>query len=259
MPDPLRDLEYINVGISTDREWTPGVKIPLHSGFHYILEGSYAVRAECFGARTLKRGDLLAVFADRLFMLEGRFRYLFLSIRGDGCVPFLRACGFTPEAPFCPGAPEEIYYPMHELLSGMHGGRRDHPFFFAARLMRIGEILRDRMMPADERRSTPPYAEQVRRVMEETEYRCEGVTEAAAHLAVSPDTLRRACRREMGVSAIEYLTRLRLERACKLLRKTSYKIAFIASACGYRSEKYFITAFRRRVGTTPARWRERHR
>ena len=65
--------------------------------------------------------------------------------------------------------------------------------------------------------------------------------------------------REMGCTFTEYVTRLRMERACELLRNTHDKIAQISAEVGYNDSHYFSWTFRRRMNMTPSEYRERWR
>jgi AraC-like DNA-binding protein len=51
------------------------------------------------------------------------------------------------------------------------------------------------------------------------------------------------------------LTRLRLEHAALLLRRTNITIDEVTDACGYSSTTYFIAAFRMRYGVSPGKYR----
>lgn len=62
--------------------------------------------------------------------------------------------------------------------------------------------------------------------------------------------------REMGCTFTEYITRLRIQAACALLRDTQSKISKIASDVGYNDPHYFSWAFRRHMGMTPTEYRE---
>lgn len=58
-----------------------------------------------------------------------------------------------------------------------------------------------------------------------------------------------------GSTPMEYLFRIRIERAKILLRETDLKIIDIAMECGYGSSQYFANNFKRAVGTTPTEYR----
>ncbi|QGQ99865.1 response regulator [Paenibacillus psychroresistens] len=55
---------------------------------------------------------------------------------------------------------------------------------------------------------------------------------------------------------IEYLTRLRMEKACELLSSTEQKINEIAELTGYENQRYFSQVFKKFTGLTPSEYRE---
>jgi AraC family L-rhamnose operon regulatory protein RhaS len=58
-----------------------------------------------------------------------------------------------------------------------------------------------------------------------------------------------------GGTPMEYLARLRMERAKTLLRETEIKIIDIAFECGFGSSQYFANTFKQAVGMTPSAYR----
>ena len=58
-----------------------------------------------------------------------------------------------------------------------------------------------------------------------------------------------------GGTPMEYLTRIRIERAKALLRETDLKIIEIALECGYGSSQYFANTFRQATGQSPSEYR----
>ncbi len=54
-----------------------------------------------------------------------------------------------------------------------------------------------------------------------------------------------------GRTAIEYLNRLRIDKAEKLLRKTSLSVTEVASACGFDDANYFSRMFKKIKGENP--------
>lgn len=53
----------------------------------------------------------------------------------------------------------------------------------------------------------------------------------------------------------EYLNRIRIEQACKLLQSTNRSISDIALACGYTDSGYFSRIFRKLMGKSPRQYR----
>jgi AraC family L-rhamnose operon regulatory protein RhaS len=55
---------------------------------------------------------------------------------------------------------------------------------------------------------------------------------------------------------LEYLIRIRMERAKTLLRRTNLKIIDVAFECGYASSQYFTNTFKQANGITPSEYRK---
>jgi AraC-like DNA-binding protein len=66
-------------------------------------------------------------------------------------------------------------------------------------------------------------------------------------------------RRIVGVPAAQYVTGLRMTRAEDALIRTDDTLAVISANVGYSNEYAFATAFRRRHGVSPGRWRTARR
>jgi AraC family transcriptional regulator len=82
-----------------------------------------------------------------------------------------------------------------------------------------------------------------------------GLAELAALACQSEDHFIRGFRAATGITPYRYLLRVRLRRACALLRDSELAIGEIASATGFRGAAYFSTRFRHYVGVSPSRYR----
>lgn len=85
------------------------------------------------------------------------------------------------------------------------------------------------------------------------------LVDLARRLGLSRTTLSAAWNRQVGVSLPRFVARLRIERAKELLRLTDFPIHRIAAECGFRSDSYFINAFRKLAGVSPGDYRQRLR
>ncbi len=82
-----------------------------------------------------------------------------------------------------------------------------------------------------------------------------GREEIAAFAHLQPNHLDRAFRRAYGVSPMQMLRDLRLQRARHLLESSDHTVAAIAALCGFEEAGYFTRVFRRMVGQTPGEYR----
>lgn len=78
---------------------------------------------------------------------------------------------------------------------------------------------------------------------------------AARVAGMHPQALARFFRRHAGMSVIAYVQRLRVARACELLRDGDQPVAACAAAAGFAGSAHFNRVFRRLHGCTPAAWR----
>lgn len=79
--------------------------------------------------------------------------------------------------------------------------------------------------------------------------------ELAARCSLSVSHFSRSFRRSFGMSAHQYLIRLRLERAKSLLANTAKPLTEIAHLCGFCDQSAFSRTFARVERMTPTLWR----
>ncbi len=77
----------------------------------------------------------------------------------------------------------------------------------------------------------------------------------AEELNVSVPHLSRKFTKEAGCGFKEYLQRIRIEEACRLLVNTQYKVADISERVGYSDVKFFNATFRKYKSTSPSEYR----
>ncbi len=83
----------------------------------------------------------------------------------------------------------------------------------------------------------------------------EGLADEAG---ITATQLRKLFRRDMGRGPKEFLNRLRLRNAARLLCQTTANVKEVAARCGFSSEHYFHLVFRREFGCTPGAYRFEH-
>lgn len=81
------------------------------------------------------------------------------------------------------------------------------------------------------------------------------VPELASVAAMSRSTFFVRFRKATGMTPLDYLYRLRMRHAARLLRATADTVGSIATASGYRTESAFGAAFKRFSGSTPGEYR----
>lgn len=80
--------------------------------------------------------------------------------------------------------------------------------------------------------------------------------EIAARSNISVRHLNRIFRDYYQTTPIAYLQRLRLERACSLLKQTSLPITEISYECGFNDSNYLARLFKKTYGVSPKSYRQ---
>ena len=82
------------------------------------------------------------------------------------------------------------------------------------------------------------------------------LAELAEQIHLSPYHFARQFKTATGKSPYRFVTEIRIERAGNLLDKTDLPIIEVCFRCGFQTQSYFTTLFRRYTGTTPKVYRE---
>jgi two-component system response regulator YesN len=77
----------------------------------------------------------------------------------------------------------------------------------------------------------------------------------ASHVGISPNHLSTVFAQETGENFIDYLTRVRMEKAKRLLKNTGMKSSDIAYETGFNDPHYFSYIFKKNVGLSPREYR----
>ncbi|WP_438998953.1 helix-turn-helix domain-containing protein [Variovorax beijingensis] len=114
----------------------------------------------------------------------------------------------------------------------------------------------DTQHPATPRGGLPAF--KIHRVLAEMQERIDqelDLKRLAKVVQLSEAHFSRSFKKSTGFSPSQYLTRLRMERARRLLRETEAPIVEIGLEVGYASPSHFAQVFRKEVGVLPSDYR----
>lgn len=83
------------------------------------------------------------------------------------------------------------------------------------------------------------------------------VEKLADRFGISSRYLRKCFKEETGITCVQYVTFLRMEKAKELLWLSGKSVTEIASLTGFNSSQYFSRIFRQYTGQTPMEYRNR--
>ena len=80
--------------------------------------------------------------------------------------------------------------------------------------------------------------------------------EVSQTVNISPYYFSKIFKEDVGEGFVEYLTRIRMDRARELLTTTEYSMKEICSMVGYADPNYFSRSFKKNVGVTPTEYKQ---
>ena len=92
--------------------------------------------------------------------------------------------------------------------------------------------------------------------MKEHYQRDISLSELAEVAGVSPNYLSRLFKEETGINFVDWLNKLRIEKAVQLMENSTMKIYEIAEKVGFSNYKYFSSIFKKITGHTPKQYQK---
>lgn len=80
----------------------------------------------------------------------------------------------------------------------------------------------------------------------------------AEYTGLSSSYLSRLFKQELGISISDYILEKKIEKAKNLLQYSDYSLIDIATYLAFSSQSHFIQTFKKAVGLTPKKYRDRH-
>lgn len=107
------------------------------------------------------------------------------------------------------------------------------------------------------KQSCPDILYQCIEIIENSYFQNITLHEVASLIGVSPPYLSRVFKKEMGINFIDYLNKIRIEKAKELLGNEDIKIHEVSEKVGFNNPEYFTRIFKKYIGQTPIKFRQR--
>lgn len=173
------------------------------------------------------------------------------SLAGISLKRILSSCGITPANPF---APREIFPALHRAMEGLYEIRSDSdPGAELRRTAFLYSILGELARAGQKSDSSVPIRRAIG-IMENHYNTTLDIEEIADAVGLARSYFSTRFKSVMGMSPHAYLTKLRIERFCMLIKDESLSVADAAEYVGLDPQN-FSRVFRRETGKTPLEYR----
>lgn len=115
----------------------------------------------------------------------------------------------------------------------------------------VSEMIGIALALVDRERASRAWVRDVERVLQEDYGRRITLAELSNTTRLHPSSLARGFRLETGVTIGDYLNRIRVQHACRLIAEQSSSLADIADACGFADQSHMTRVFKSITGIAP--------
>lgn len=227
---------------------------------HYILsgEGLFFINGE---VHKLKKGDgfLIPPNTDNNYypIVDNPWCYRWIGINGNEASKFLNLCGFS-NSNFIFNYTEDNFVEtcFKNILESCHSDE-----YFKA----LGNLylFLNKLITKNNNNniSTVPSTASERYVSLFVDYvhnnydKDISISHISNHLNINRSHLFKLFKNHMNISPQQYLINYKLNKACDLLRKSSYSISEISYLTGFNSPSYFSRIFSKHINKSPMDYR----
>ena len=191
--------------------------------------------------------------------METPWEYYWVGFKGPEAAEILRGFGIDEQYPLLRA--EEIA-PVTSLFGEMlriYHTPYHSRYLPMAYLYLVLELFRQAQDEGVLRRMTlgDSYLDQAVRYISDNYAYDINVEDVAAHVGIDRTYLYRIFMEHLGVSPVRYLLRVRMERACELLSKTTLSVYEISLSTGYTDTSHFSGTFKKYFGMSPTPYRRK--
>jgi AraC family transcriptional regulator len=120
----------------------------------------------------------------------------------------------------------------------------------------VAEMLGIALRLVDRDRPQRAWVNDVKRLLREEYANKVSLEEIAARIGIHPASLSRGFRLDEGITISEYLSRVRIQQACRQMSDRSVTLAQLAANCGFADQSHLTRVFKSITGSPPGVFRD---
>ena len=240
--------------------FTPGNTVRNHYLLHFILSGKGIYKSNN-KTYEINQGEAFLIFPDTTSFYrsdtKNPWQYMWIAFDGIRAKQYIKQAGFSAENPYITLKNPKIVTDALKLL--IEETKKENTcelsligytyLFFSALCNDNDNKYTDDSTPVH------TYIDKATKYIDRYLWRKITVNELAKHIGLDRSYFSVIFKEEMNIAPGEYITRTKLEYACRLLKTTTLSIAEISSLSGHTDQFSFSRLFRKKIGCTPTQYR----
>lgn len=256
----LTSLSVYNVGFQrcgASDPWGPGLRD--HFLIHHVVSGNGTFTASG-NTYTIHSGDTFLAYPDSTIAYQPSvsdpWEYYWVGFNGSDARLLLRQTDFSPQSPVIS---TDFGDRLRTLLLQIYESRGSQPYAQARMAgglyLCLAYLMENSSTPAlSGAELSTGYLRYALDFVAGNYSRDISVEDIARSSGISRSGLYRAFMKHMGVSPIRYLTSVRINQACALLRRSDLSVEAVACSVGFDDALYFSRVFKAQTGSSPRKY-----
>ena len=269
----IKNISYFRQDISTNES----IRI-LDCGYHETIQGHYSSQAvvdhyvlHCvvsgkgiyqIHGRTyhLDAGDCFLLIPNVPILYQSDvldpWVYYWIGFEGMDARQLMKLCNMDSSSPTLRFEPVEELVSIIKPLISLNAASISDTYTALGQFYLLCSKLMQRNRKIKPLSNKQYYVKQAISLIQDSYYKDISVQEISNTIGLDRTYLYRVFKEINGITIQQYITSLRLKRACHFLISSSLSFSEIAYYCGYSSEQYFSMAFKKHMGIAPSAYRK---
>lgn len=232
-------------------QWGPGTRGVYV--LHYITSGRGFLEVNN-NIYEINAGDTFLIFPNvEVFYYPDKknpWEYIWIDFNGEEATRLVSMTGFTKDSPIVRGKYEieDYFYIFDETTSPMVKKERYRAKLHLLLTYYFEEKIKDN--------TENEYIDKAIEYIKDNYWKSKfNVTSIVNYINIDRSYLFRLFKKTTGMSMVNYLTELRIQKACNFLSMTDLSIKSVAYSVGYEDPLYFSRIFRKIMLVSPSDYR----
>lgn len=257
----IQAIQYGYEKCSPDKPITAQKNFAEYS-LHYVISGSGYISYNNEPVKKVKKGDMFFLLPQNDFYYypdkKKPWEYFWINFNATNISQFLNILDVSPSNPIFPCTEKNLI--QKTLLDNINMCAKNihlAPFFTTSTCYKIFGLLLDGYLIEGTLQQQTTHIEQAVNFIESNISNCElSLSMLADFLHLNSSYLSRLFLKKLGVSFNHYLSAARINKAVELLTNGERSLKVVSELCGFNSQYYFSTIFKRKHQIPPSEYLE---
>lgn len=231
-----------------------------HFSLHFIVtgKGTYRVHGQIYN---LQANDCFLLLPNTPIRYqsdaEDPWVYYWIGFDGIDALHMMQLCNISHSSPILHYENISELTSLIEPLTTLASSTVSDNYLALSRFYQLCSLMIQHNTSIKLPTRKEDYVNRAVAMIQNSYYKNVSVQDICDFIGLERTHLYRIFKEITGISIHEYITSLKIKRACYFLTNSTLSYSEISYYCGYSSEQYFSIAFKNKLGESPTSYRKR--